>query len=185
LREINFEKDSVQIGRFRGFDFFGDGSFYVLDTPGHAIGHLAGLARTTSNPDTFIFMGGDLCHHGGEIRPSRHLRIPKEVNIGTPQMALPCPGAVYEDLQIRRNRAPDEPFFEPAIGLDIPETIETIKKAQDADKEDNVWFIYAHDPSLHGIVDLFPKAANDWKEKKWRNETLWTFLQDFEADISR
>lgn len=185
MREIDFEKESVQLGRFRGFDFFGDGSFYVLDTPGHAVGHLAGLAQTTADPDTFIFMGGDLCHHSGEIRPSKHLRIPKEVTIATPQAALPCPGAIYEKLQIQRQRAPDEPFFEPTMGLDIPETIETIKKTQDADKEDNVWFIYAHDPKLHGVVDLFPQSANDWKVRNWRDETLWAFLQDFEAAVGR
>ncbi|KAJ5140907.1 hypothetical protein N7448_004315 [Penicillium atrosanguineum] len=185
LHEINFEKKDIQIGRFRGFDFFGDGSFYVLDTPGHAVGHLAGLARTTSNPDTFIFMGGDLCHHSGEIRPSKHLRIPNEVHLATPQAALPCPGALYENLQIQRQRSPDEPFFEPLMGLDIPETIKTIKKAQDADKRDNVWFIYAHDSILHGVVDLFPHPANHWKEKNWRNQTLWAFLRDFEAAINK
>lgn len=184
MREINFEKDNIQIGRFRGFDFFGDGSFYLLDTPGHAVGHLAGLARTTSNPDTFIFMGGDLCHHSGEIRPSKHLRIPKEVVLATPQAALPCPGALFEKLQIERQRSPEEPFFIPSIGLDIPETIRTIQKAQDADKRDNVWFIYAHDPILHGIVDIFPLAANHWKEKNWRSQTLWAFLRDFEAGIN-
>jgi hypothetical protein len=130
-------------------------------------------------------MGGDLCHHSGEIRPSKHLRIPNEVDLGPPLAALPCPGALYEDLQIRRQRSKDEPFFEPSMGFDIPKTIETIRKTQDADKNDNVWFIYAHDPILHGIVDLFPRSANDWKKKDWRNQTLWAFLRDFEAGINR
>ncbi|KAJ6134635.1 hypothetical protein N7523_000957 [Penicillium sp. IBT 18751x] len=185
LQEINFEEDPIQIGRFRGFDFFGDGSFYILDTPGHAVGHLAGLARTTSSPHTFIFMGGDLCHHSGEIRPSKHLRIPREVVLASPQAALPCPGALFEDLQRQQGRSSDEPFFDPSVGLDIPEAIRTIKKAQDADKQDNVWFIYAHDPILHGIVDFFPLPANKWKEKNWRSQTLWAFLRDFEAGISK
>lgn len=71
------------------------------------------------------------------------------------------------------------------MGLDIPKTVETIRKAQDADGKDNVWFIYAHDPILHGIVDLFPRSANDWKKKDWRNLTLWAFLRYFEADINK
>jgi glyoxylase-like metal-dependent hydrolase (beta-lactamase superfamily II) len=69
LREIDFESESdgLRIGKFRAFDFYGDGSFYLLDTPGHAIGHLCALARTTANPPTFMFLGGDIAHHAGEF----------------------------------------------------------------------------------------------------------------------
>lgn len=63
VREIDFEKEGgFKIGRFNAHDFFGDGSFYLLDTPGHTIGHICGLARTSSNPDTFVFFGGDASH---------------------------------------------------------------------------------------------------------------------------
>ncbi|KAG9074304.1 hypothetical protein FRC06_010784, partial [Ceratobasidium sp. 370] len=59
LVEISFEDGpSLFLGRFRALDYFGDGSFYLLDSPGHAVGHICGLARTT--PDTFLFMGGDI-----------------------------------------------------------------------------------------------------------------------------
>ncbi|KAL9601984.1 MAG: hypothetical protein Q9179_002700 [Wetmoreana sp. 5 TL-2023] len=44
LREISFESD-LQVGGYKAFDYFGDGSFYLLDSPGHAIGHICGLAR--------------------------------------------------------------------------------------------------------------------------------------------
>ncbi|KAG9074303.1 hypothetical protein FRC06_010783, partial [Ceratobasidium sp. 370] len=47
--EISFDK-GVQLGNFHAFDYFGDGSFYLLHSPGHAVGHICGLARTT--PDT-------------------------------------------------------------------------------------------------------------------------------------
>ena len=63
IREISFEHSSLRIGQFAAFDFFGDGSFYLLDTPGHAIGHMCGLARTTTT--TFAFLGGDICHFSG------------------------------------------------------------------------------------------------------------------------
>lgn len=98
-----------------------------------------------------------------------------------PPPVLPCPGSTFEDLQIRRQRKPDEPFFELAMGLNIPLTIDTIKRAQDADAESNVWFGYAHDPSMYGVVDFFPGSANDWMEKGWRERTLWAFLRDFEG----
>ncbi|KEF54226.1 uncharacterized protein A1O9_09392 [Exophiala aquamarina CBS 119918] len=35
------------VAGFPSFDLFGDGSFYLLHTPGHAVGHLSGLVRTT------------------------------------------------------------------------------------------------------------------------------------------
>lgn len=183
LREIDFaegDQNVLKVGDFRAFDFFGDGSFYLLDTPGHAIGHLCGLARTTANPDTFVLMGGDLCHHGGEMRPSEHLPLPAQIspNPLTRTLNPPCPGAEFEALQKRRSRSPQQPFFDPAMGLSIPEAIRSITKAQKADADENVLFIYAHDASVHGVVDLFPLTINDWKKKGWRDRMLWAFLED-------
>lgn len=52
VRELTFEEGEdhpvLSIGDFKAIDFFGDGSFYLLDTPGHAVGHLCGLARTST-----------------------------------------------------------------------------------------------------------------------------------------
>ncbi|KAL3422832.1 metallo-beta-lactamase superfamily protein [Phlyctema vagabunda] len=36
LVEINFDSN-IKIGQFYAFDYFGDGSFYLLDVPGHAL----------------------------------------------------------------------------------------------------------------------------------------------------
>ena len=47
---------SLKIGRFSALDYWGDGSFYVLDTPGHALGHVSALARVAK--DEFVFLGG-------------------------------------------------------------------------------------------------------------------------------
>ncbi|XEV02894.1 hypothetical protein FSHL1_008181 [Fusarium sambucinum] len=189
FREIDFDKKSLVIGPPRGFDFFGDGSFYLIDTPGHAIGHVAGLARTTTDPDTFIFMGGDLCHHGGEIRPSPYLPIPQHIS---QHLSLPdslrlllsrCPATVLEDVNVKRGRKPGETFFDPNIGFDIEQAMETVKEAQKADAQDHIFFIFAHDMSVMGIVDEFPSTLNDWKAKGWREETQWRFLNDFEEVI--
>lgn len=189
FKEIDFadSKRSLTIGPFRAYDFFSDGSFYLLDTPGHAIGHLAGLARTTASPDTFIFMGGDLCHHGSEIRPSLHLPLPPTVTIQD-YLPLPeslqlrassCPGTdIFQALNRSRNRAADQPFFDPAMGLDVPLAIKTIKNTQEADARDDVFFIFAHDMAIQGVVELFPASANGWKEKGWREKTLWAFLRE-------
>lgn len=180
VREIDFEgPNTLRIGQLRAVDFFGDGSFYLLDTPGHTIGHLAGLARTT--PDTFILMGGDLCHHSGEIRPSKYIPLPEQVRMDAFAQFRGgvCPGAALESLQTTRSRSVDQPFFDPSMGFDIPLAIETIKKTQEADADNHVLFIYAHDTFIRGRIDLFPKKANDWKEKGVKEELFWAFLRDF------
>jgi len=190
LQEITFtEPNALQIDPFRAYDYFGDGSFYLFDTPGHAVGHLAGLARTTTNPDTFIFMGGDLTHHGGELRPSPLMPLPNSI----PSSYIPslcqrlsftaaCPGSIFESIQATRNRSPPttRPFFDPVMGKDIPLAIETIKKTQEADADENVWYVFAHDGKLQGVADLFPRSANEWKQKGWREKSMWKFLEDFE-----
>ncbi|KAK1758788.1 beta-lactamase-like protein [Echria macrotheca] len=178
--EIDFDgaSSSLRIGGFRAFDFFGDGSFYLLDTPGHMQGHMSGLARTSVNPDTFIMMGGDLVHHGGELRPSPLLKIPREVRLMGGGCC--CPGEVFERIKVEGGGGKaDEPFFGPAMGFDIAEARETIRKAQGFDADENVWFVFAHDPTILGAVDLFPATANGWKEKGWREKVLWKFLEDF------
>lgn len=187
-REINFDEGpTLQIGQFRALDFFGDGSFYLLDAPGHAVGHIAGLVRTTSNPDTFIFCGGDLCHNGGEIRPSKQIRLPKEVHIELPDQMAPwvCPGSQLERLNRNRSRSVDEPFFipNPEFCFDAPETMKTISKAQEADADDNVLFIYAHSKAVEHYADLFPLKANDWKSKGWKAKMFWDFVKDFKLAV--
>ncbi|CAI0645418.1 unnamed protein product [Colletotrichum noveboracense] len=63
LRELSFAESSIRVGSFPAIDYFGDGSFYILDAPGHTVGHVNALARVTTNPDSFILMGADTCHH--------------------------------------------------------------------------------------------------------------------------
>ena len=41
-------------------DYFGDGSFYLVDSPGHLEGHINGLARIGSNK--FVYLASDTCH---------------------------------------------------------------------------------------------------------------------------
>lgn len=41
-------------------DFFGDGSFYIINAPGHVNGHLNGLARI--GPKRWVLLGSDSCH---------------------------------------------------------------------------------------------------------------------------
>ena len=54
--------DWTPLGPFpRTHDFFGDGSVYLVDAPGHLGGHLNLLVRTSAN-GSWLFLGGDSAH---------------------------------------------------------------------------------------------------------------------------
>ncbi|MCJ1236928.1 hypothetical protein MMC14_004912 [Varicellaria rhodocarpa] len=186
IHEISFSQD-LTLGRFPAYDYFGDGSFYLLNSPGHAIGHMCGLARTTTGPDTFIFMGGDACHHGGEFRPTQYLPLPTSISpspLSSMSMNV-CPGAIFE--AIHRHKRADEPFLEVSENLsyDRAEATECILKVEEFDGNDDVFTVIAHDMSLKDVVDFFPKQANDWKSKEWGINGRWRFLQDFMDAIDK
>ncbi|OAL74813.1 hypothetical protein A7D00_0408 [Trichophyton violaceum] len=81
VREISFD-NYPSIGRFRAMDYFDNGSFYLLDAPGHAQGYLCALARATADPHSLIIMGADACHHPGVLRSSSYLPLPVSVKQG-------------------------------------------------------------------------------------------------------
>ena len=51
------------IGPFpRALDFFGDGSLYIVDAPGHLPGHVNILVRTSADGG-WVYLAGDVAHH--------------------------------------------------------------------------------------------------------------------------
>ncbi|KAK5172343.1 uncharacterized protein LTR77_003981 [Saxophila tyrrhenica] len=189
LREIDFDAEGggLKLGQYKAFDFYGDGSFYFLDTPGHAVGHMCGLARTSADPPEFIFMGGDIAHHGGEFRPTRYLSLPDTVEpnpLVAPytKQAPTCPGAIFE--AIHPHQSSIEPFYVPTskgVHADAQETKTSIDKLADFDAQNNVFVNIAHDTSLYDVVEFFPKTANGWSQKRWKEEGTWRFLRDFDT----
>ncbi|KAF8711694.1 Metallo-beta-lactamase superfamily, partial [Rhizoctonia solani] len=186
LVEISFNDERVlDIGGFRALDYFGDGSFYLLDSPGHAIGHLCGLARTT--PDTFVFMGADICHHGGQIRPTKYVPLPDSVSpnpfpdrIGN----LECPGTLL--LAIHPKHTAVEPFYQVAdpsqggaASTNPVEAQKSVEKLISIDCHENVFTVIAHDKTMLDVLDFFPKPLNDWKSRGYKETSMWMFLKDF------
>lgn len=188
---MSFETESkgLKIGRFSAFDYFGDGSFYLLDAPGHAVGHLCGLVRTTTasstqEKDTFIFLGADSCHHGAMMRPTEYLPIPLEISPNPLQLGFstPCPGAIFEQFQASRGRSNTEPLWdivENGAYADPASAKATLEKLQEADASDDILVVIAHDDSILDIVDFYPKGANDWKAKGWGEKSRWAFVKYF------
>lgn len=188
LREITFRgsgSEHLNIGEFPAFDYFGDGSFYLLDSPGHAVGHLCGLARTTTSPATFILLGGDVCHYAGIMRPSRYLPVPESIS---PHPCRPhevgsalCPGGAWEELQRSRGREPTDSLFEATFGLDVPLAMKTVGSLQQLDCNEDVFVIIAHDSTVRDAVPHFPVSLNEWKEKGWGHGVKWAFLRDLKS----
>ncbi|PLB51438.1 Metallo-hydrolase/oxidoreductase [Aspergillus steynii IBT 23096] len=180
LREISFNgANALKIGKFNAFDYFGDGSFHILDSPGHAVGHLCGLARTTTSADTFILLGGDVCHFAGIFRPSTHLPLPDRIiphPISGDGVGF-CPGGAWEELQKSRGRESTQSLYDPTFGHDIPLAKRTIEKLQEADASANVFVIIAHDAQVKDGVPHFPKSLNRWKDEGWGSALKWAFLK--------
>lgn len=188
LVEISFNQvPELGLGQFRAFDYFGDGSFYLLDSPGHAIGHMCALARST--PDTFILMGGDICHHAGEMRPTQHLPLPDFI---TPNPfrsgGPPCLGSLLMDLH--PSNSITEPFYHVADLPDgksmydnPPEAQQSLSKLEEFDGSENVFTIIAHDGSLFDSLNFFPKTLNNWKSDGLRERGMWSFLKNFKNAV--
>lgn len=70
-----------------------------------------------------------------------------------------------------------------ATGRDVPEAEATIEKMISLDASEDVFVIIAHDRGLLGVIDFFPKKANEWKEKGWKDASRWRFLEDFKGAL--
>jgi len=63
------------IGPFpHAYDFYEDGSLYIIDSPGHLIGHVNILARTSSD-GAWIYLAGDSAHHWNLITGESQIAV--------------------------------------------------------------------------------------------------------------
>ncbi|KAI9657665.1 MAG: hypothetical protein M1821_002841 [Bathelium mastoideum] len=191
LLEVDFARTNLEIGGFKAFDYFGDGSLYLLETPGHAIGHISGLFRTTPSPgSTFIHACGDAANHAAEIRPSVYHPLPEFMIPSPSPQTHPdlCPGHLFRPIM--RNQSPFEHIleFQNPPGYDehdgkyfaaYQDLRATIRKIEEMDGHSQILTIMAHDWSLKGVIEEFPESANRWIEKAWKGRGMWKFLQDF------
>ncbi|CAJ2508489.1 Uu.00g135150.m01.CDS01 [Anthostomella pinea] len=192
LREIDFatEGKGLKLGQYDAFDFYGDGSFYLINSPGHATGHMCGLARTSADPPEFIMMGGDIAHHGGEFRPTQWLPLPENIQ---PNPTVPpytkdapvCPGALFE--AIHPTHSSTEPFMHPngSFHDDKEVAMKSVGHFQEFDANDNIMAIIAHDTSIFDLVEKYPKPANGWRQKGWKEQGRWQFLNDFDTSVGK
>ncbi|KAJ9664946.1 hypothetical protein H2201_004998 [Coniosporium apollinis] len=181
LHELSFSASSLRVGRFDALDYFGDGSFYLLHTPGHAVGHLSGLARVTTSPkDTFILMGGDICHHAAEFRPTPSLPLPATLSPSpVPSFGSICSGALFQSIHPRKSAT--EPFYEMAEGMaqDAEKAEWSVQGVEEFDAAEEVLVVMAHDESLRGCLRFWPERVDGWWEEGVGKRGRWAFLRDF------
>lgn len=193
VMEIDFSNCNTTIGRFKAFDYFGDGSFYILDSPGHAVGHVNALCRTHISPDTaFIHLGGDSVHHAAEMRPTEYLPLPDTITPSpVPHIhASACPGDLFtpllrdgsrtEHILEHFNPFPDAPVDKKySLLYDEPALRDTVRKDEELDAHPNIFTLIAHEWTLKGVIPEWPKDLNGWREAGWKESTRWKFLEDF------
>jgi len=120
---------SIQpVGAFeRAFDYFGDGSLFLIHTPGHTKDHMSALVRVSASPEAnYVLVGGDTAHHP----------------------CLLCTHANHSHFQLRatfRNPlgpadAPESQMhFDPELAKD------SIKRTKRMEAEGNVMCVMAHE----------------------------------------
>ncbi|KAJ7642703.1 beta-lactamase-like protein [Mycena polygramma] len=184
VTKLNFTTANPTFSGLKAIDYFGDGSFYLLNTPGHLPGHLTALARVT--PTSFVSLGGDSFHHAGEARPRPQF-----------QKNFPCPAHLLEES---KSSISTDYFWSPhsrdgAFDLlsraqqllavsDLPDSFYadpvasqvSLEKLATFDADPNIFVVVAHDISLRDSIPYFPESLNSWKANHLKDKTVWSFI---------
>ncbi|KAJ7189166.1 hypothetical protein C8R46DRAFT_879033 [Mycena filopes] len=183
--QLDFYSANLTFSGLKAINQFGDGSFYLLDTPGHLTGHMTAVTRVT--PTSFIVPGADTLHHVGQLRPS-----------GAFQANFPCPGDLLADARTAVSTA----FFWSANStpgaFDLPSRTQPFFALSDVagsfyadpgaatlsadkiaafDADADFFTVMAHDLSIVGALPYFPASLNDWQASGLKAKTAWAFLE--------
>ncbi|KAF7905501.1 uncharacterized protein EAF01_006022 [Botrytis porri] len=146
---------------------------------------MGALAKVKTNPSSYVFKGGDACHHGSEFRPSPYHPLPEFL---TPAPSSSCgtnsPGSLFGPLL--RGNGRNRPFYAiarrddgTAIVYDVDEAETKIEKVMEMDASDEVLLVMAHDETLKDVVSFFPHYTNSFRESGRAEKGRWFFLRDF------
>ncbi|CAL1704603.1 unnamed protein product [Somion occarium] len=117
---------NTSIGPFsRAYDYYGDGSLYIIDAAGHLPGHINILARTS--PDgAWIYLAGDTCHDVRIIMGERdiavHIQPDGSVlcghsNLEQARAHISKVRVLFENPHVEVNLAHDWRWYEAAKGI--------------------------------------------------------------------
>ena len=105
-------------------------------------------------------------------------------------MPSPCLGHLFESLHpcaadstVDTIRTPFVKIGEKSPAIDLAAARETLQKIEKFDADPNILVIAAHDWSLRDVIEYYPKRANNWRSKGWKEKGKWRFLADFQKAI--
>ncbi|KAF7359224.1 Metallo-beta-lactamase superfamily protein [Mycena sanguinolenta] len=190
--ELNFNNTNITFGGLPAIDYFGDGSFYLLNTPGHLIGHITGLARVTpstyNQSSTFIVLGADTSHHPGQLRPRpkfqatypcpAHLLTQSRTSVSTDYFWSPGSDVGVFDVLSREQPLLSIPDLPNSGDADPVTNRVSLDKIADFDANNDFFVILAHDESLIDVLPYFPASLSTWKEDGIKDKVLWGFLDE-------
>ncbi|KAJ7022736.1 hypothetical protein C8F04DRAFT_1223799 [Mycena alexandri] len=184
LVRLDFDTAPLVIGGLKAVDFFEDGSFYILDVPGHQAGHVCALARVT--PTSFVFLGSDTCHHAGVFRPTgklhRHVPCPGELiaaaRSSISHTHIHAPERTESGFDLSARTTPLLSIAEDGYFEDVPAAHDSIRKMGDFDANADVLVVLAHDESLGPLIGPFPTSLDQWQAKGWKKEATWAFVDE-------
>ena len=178
VQEVDFASSTTAIGGFRAVDFCSDGSFWLLEAPGHTDHHLCALCRTTEK--SWCLLGGDACHNIAQLRPNRFRPLPDDIPASIPGRILPperC-GCAQTPHPVSVDK--ESSFYDLAPGIhdNIEEAEQTLEKLKAFDGRDDVMIVMTHDVTLLDVLEFFPQDINDWKARDWAAQGRWLFLKN-------
>ncbi|KAJ7258722.1 beta-lactamase-like protein [Mycena haematopus] len=184
VTKVDFASSKLSFAGLKAVDYFGDGSLYLLDTPGHLPGHLTALARVT--PSSFLVLGGDTYHHAGQARPRPAF-----------QKAYPCPAHLIEESKsavstdyfwshgsatgafdissraaqlLAMSDLPDSFYADPVTAA------VSLEKVAVFDADPDFFIVTAHDISLRETIPYFPAYINGWQASGLKQRAVWNFI---------
>ncbi|KAJ7126443.1 beta-lactamase-like protein [Mycena crocata] len=184
VTELDFDASDLTFSGLKAIDYLGDGSLYLLNTPGHHVGHISALARVT--PTTFIALGGDTFHHVGEARPrpefQKNFPCPSELleetksSVSTDYFWSPGSSEGAFDLKSRSQQLLAISDLEVSLHADPVKTQVSVEKFATFDAHPDFFVLIAHDLSLESSIPYFPESLSDWKASGLKEKTVWNFL---------
>ena len=168
------------------------------DTPGHCLGHMCSLARTTAGKDsTFLLLGGDICHFVGDLRPNKSYPIPDPIPDGVLDSDAffpnPCPCSIFtdhhpvlsDDTDVEKRRT--TPWYqvsdhEKSAYVDPPAAQSSVDKLVGFERCPDVLICLSHDSGLLRHLPTLnsdPKSdLNNWRKNNWKEQCRWEWLNE-------
>ncbi|KAJ7460926.1 hypothetical protein B0H11DRAFT_2057427 [Mycena galericulata] len=186
VTELNFNNTNLTFSGLPALDYFGDGSFYLLNAPGHLAGHMIALARVT--PTSFIVLGADTCHHAGELRPRprfQHtypcpadLLAASKTAVSTQYFWSPDSSPGVFDVRSRAQPLLSIPDLPASADMDPVAARVSLDKVAAFDADEDFFVVLAHDLSLVDVLPYFPASLSAWRGEEIKQDAVWGFIDE-------